>query len=831
MKTLLFLLCLIFPLFTCSAQEGPEVRQIPDVPEMLLIAGFADRPPLEFINTQGQPDGILPDIWSLWSEKSGIPIRYQLFSPENARQRVLDGRFHILSAVSPPREDAGNLMYSSPYYQFEIRIFTLNSEHSIRTADDLSPLILGTVQNSPEEKYLKTRMPFLGLRLFPHTAQMVAALAAEEIRAAVGETHEMLFFMGRYAAGGKIRYLAEPLISMDICAAVTPANAKLVPLIDRGFAEMGEENTEFITRRHSGISIGHRIPWHLFSIGVLLLILILAALGFWIWNEQLRRKVDSATEDLREKQQQLLDSQAALRKSQNKYKQLYRETHNERELYRSLLSSSADAIIIKNLAGEITYVNPAFSKLFGRSLEEMREPSPPFIPEEETEEHEQMLQNILEKNISYQGVHAKCITKDNQTVEVSISASRYNDHEEKPAGILIILRDMSETRKLETRLRHAQKMEAIGTLAGGIAHDFNNILSAIMGYTEIARRNVPASGKAADCMDKVLTAGSRAGELIRQILSFSRQEKGPLRPILLVPIIQEVLNLIRASLPATIRTEYDFEADLKYIRGDPVEIHQILMNLCSNARHAMREKGGVLRISVNTVNICPDSSDAYAVPHPGIYQQLRVSDTGHGIEGAILERIFDPYFTTKSKDEGSGIGLSVVHSIIERYKGSITVTSEPEKGTDFRILLPQTDSEPEEENEEKKDFRDTGTEHILFVDDEQFLTDIGKEILSGMGYRVTAVNDSREALEIFSRSPDHFDIIVTDMTMPEITGIQLAKAVFCIRPGIPLILCTGYSESATAPMAEETGIQDFFIKPINYFDLARAVRRLCDKSR
>ncbi|MGE0084827.1 MAG: ATP-binding protein [Desulfococcaceae bacterium] len=808
--------------FTCTAQD------IPPFPRPLKVAGIADRPPVEFSNSEGKPDGILPDLWRLWSEQTGIATEYHLFSKTEARQMLLSGDFHVISGISPYSDD--ELLFSGTYYKTDIRIFTLNEERGIREHKDLSAFRVGVVSEGRAEMYLRENMPFLAIAPFPDARQLADSLSSKKIRAAVGDTDVLLFWMGHYAAGGRIRYLSEPLFSPPVCAAVSKKNSFLLSIINQGFAGIDPGKKQSVIRSRTGFSIGHRIPWHLFSIGILLLILVLTALVFWLWNEQLRARVEAATADLIEKQQQLLNSEKALRSSQESYKQLYEDTYNDREVYRSLLNSSADAIVICDPDEKIRYINPSFTLMFGWTREELEGRVIPFVPEDEIGQHLLMIQNILIHNTSCHGIGANRLAKDGHIIEVSISASHYTDHEGKTAGILMILRDMSETRKLETRLRQAQKMEAIGTLAGGIAHDFNNILSAIIGYTEITRLSVPESGKAKDSLEKVLQAGNRARELIRQILSFSRQTRGNLSPIRIAPVVKEALKLIRASLPSTIRIEHQFESGLKYVNADPVEIHQILMNLCTNAHHAMQKKGGLLRVIIEKLEISADTSDRYPGLKPGIWQQISVSDTGHGIEKNIMEKIFDPYFTTKPRDEGTGIGLSVVHGIVERHGGAISVESSPGEGTVFRICFPQLEYAPEAAESVSGEKCESGTESLLLVDDEQFLTDIGKEILSGMGYRVTAVNDSAEALRLFSQSRERFDIVVTDMTMPGMTGTVLAAEIQKIRPGIPIIICTGYNTSISADMAAKMGIREFFMKPINYYDLARAIRKLCNEN-
>ena len=389
------------------------------------------------------------------------------------------------------------------------------------------------------------------------------------------------------------------------------------------------------------------------------------------------------------------------------------------------------------------------------------------------------------------------------------------------------LEDITDRKVLEFQLRQAQKMEAIGTLAGGIAHDFNNILSAVLGYTEMALGAVDKTSPLRRYLDQVYKAGERARDLVKQILTFSRQSDQNPRPLRVSPIIKEVLKLLRASLPTTIKIRQDIQSDLDTVLADPTHIHQILMNLCNNAAHAMRETKGELKVSLVPVEI--KGSDALIIQHgvtPGMYLNLTVSDTGHGIDPVIVERIFDPFFTTKKPGEGTGLGLSVVYGIIKSYGGTINVQSEVGKGTEFRVHLPLL-VDTEEEREEKVAAHIVGGEEcILFVDDEEDLVNLGKDMLTGLGYQVVGRTSSLEALELLRSRPDRFDLVITDMTMPNMTGSELAQEIMRIRPGIPVILCTGFSEAITPEKAKALGLREFIMKPIIKNQIAAAISRV-----
>ena len=393
-------------------------------------------------------------------------------------------------------------------------------------------------------------------------------------------------------------------------------------------------------------------------------------------------------------------------------------------------------------------------------------------------------------------------------------------------GSIWIFEDITERIRLESQLLQSQKMKAIGTLAGGIAHDFNNILAAIIGYAEMtkARLKQPEIHR---FLDQILKASDRARNLVTQILTFSRQEEREKKPVDMSLLIQESLKLLRATIPSTIKINAKVASEVRAVLADSTQIHQIMMNLCANAAHAMREKGGLLEVGLNNEEITPEMSPLYPDLKPGPHVKVTVRDTGTGVTPAIMDRIFDPFFTTKERGEGSGLGLSVVYGIVKEYGGTVTVKSEPGAGSTFTIYLPAVEHEAEEKAEPSDTIRG-GSERILFVDDETILADVGREMLEGIGYEVVAVTSSTSALEIFHTQPDRFDLVITDMTMPVMTGKDLIEELLRIRPNIPTILCTGFSEFITDKEAKGLGISDFLMKPISLKNLAKSIRSVLD---
>jgi CheY-like chemotaxis protein len=369
-------------------------------------------------------------------------------------------------------------------------------------------------------------------------------------------------------------------------------------------------------------------------------------------------------------------------------------------------------------------------------------------------------------------------------------------------------------------------MEALGTLSGGIAHDFNNILAAIIGFTELVHDVVPPGSRDAHHLQRVLEAGIRGRDLVRQMLTFSRKTEQEKKPLRLSSIVKETVKLIRATTPTTIGIRVNTRSESDLILADATQIQQVLMNLCTNAVHAMREKGGTLDIDLDGFNVPPSDGDPHGIK-PGLYARLTVRDTGAGISAGIMDKIFDPFFTTKKLGEGSGLGLSVVHGIVTQHGGYITVESEQGSGSTFTVYFPKITEEPETDAV-SDDELPTGSERILFVDDEEALVEMGEDILAELGYEVTSRMNGREALALFRLDPSRFDLVITDQTMPEMTGVELAEEVLAIRPDLPIIMCTGFSHLVDADTAMAVGIKAFAMKPLTKREIARTIRKVLE---
>lgn len=380
----------------------------------------------------------------------------------------------------------------------------------------------------------------------------------------------------------------------------------------------------------------------------------------------------------------------------------------------------------------------------------------------------------------------------------------------------------------ERQLQQVLKIQAIGTLAGGIAHDFNNILFPIVGFTELTMDDLPEDSQARKNLEEVLSATKRAKELVQQILTFSRQSCQERQPVKVDSIIKETSKLLRATIPTTINIEIKLEQGTGSIMGDPTQIHQVVMNLCTNAYHAMQETGGTLEMGLKEVDVSYEDTMEKIGMKTGRHLLLTVKDEGHGIEPTTLERIFEPYFTTKEQGKGTGLGLAVIHGIVKNHGGDISVTSKPGEGSTFQVYLPIVD-EADEGTETAEGFQTkNGKEHILLVDDEKPIIDVEQQMLEKLGYSVSSHTSSTEALEVFGETPEDFDLVITDMTMPAMTGDQLAQRLMDIRPDIPVILCTGFNEAITEEKALEMGISKFVMKPVIKNELASTIRTVLD---
>lgn len=509
-----------------------------------------------------------------------------------------------------------------------------------------------------------------------------------------------------------------------------------------------------------------------------------------------------------------------------------RRKHSEEELrkYEQIVAASSDCMWLADGEFTIQAVNEAYllasrwdrSQIINRSAAEVMGES---LFEEHVKPH---LEQCLKGEVVRHRAWVRLPNRGLRYIDFTFSPSF--DADNLVSGAVVNERDITDQKALETRLQQAQKMEAIGTLAGGIAHDFNNILGGIIGYAEMIEMfDVEADDRVAVRIDHILKGAYRAQELVDQILTFSRhgeQEKSVLR---LTPIVKEGLKFLRASIPSTIYIKEAIDCSNDVVLANASQMHQVLMNLCTNASYAMQESGGILTVALSEVMVDIDQARGLSGVLPGPHVQLSITDTGPGIDPEVIERIFDPFFTTKKTGDGTGMGLAVVHGIVKNFNGAVTVTSSPGEGTAFHVLLPAGTKESAEEKEETRGVVPWGRGKILFVDDEEELVSFSSEILGHLGYDVVSETSSIRARRIFMEDPDGFDLVITDQTMPEMTGYDLALEIMAVKPGLPVVLCTGFSSPQLEEEARAAGIRCFMKKPIGARQLADLVSRMLNR--
>jgi PAS domain S-box-containing protein len=504
-----------------------------------------------------------------------------------------------------------------------------------------------------------------------------------------------------------------------------------------------------------------------------------------------------------------------------------KRAEQEHKRLQEAIEQAAEMIIVTDKDGVVQYANPAFERLSGYESEAARgRGSRPVIEEIiEDVEFEQMARTVTGGEVWQD----RCLLKraDGRLLDIEATVSPVHDENGTLVSFVSVSRDITRELELEAQLRQSQKMEAIGTLAGGIAHDFNNLLHAIQGFSELSLRQVPPDGKVHAHLSEVLTASRRARDLVDQLLTFARRTEQERKRLDLSTIVKEALKLLRGSLPATIDIHARVDEQCGPVDADPTQIHQVVMNLCTNAFNAMRESGGTLEIRLAETHRAPLERPGMTHLSEGRYALLSVRDTGHGMERRTMERIFDPYFSAWSSGEGTGLGLAMVHGIVRNHGGWVNVESVPGKGTVFEVYLPVAGDggiEGAARRRRRKVGRLGG--RVMIVDDEPANLRLGREVLERLGCEVVALGDGVEALAAFRSDPGGFDAVFTDQTMPRMTGEELSRRMLETRSDLPIALATGFSDTLTEEQARAAGVREFLAKPLSVSDLEDVATKL-----
>jgi len=513
-----------------------------------------------------------------------------------------------------------------------------------------------------------------------------------------------------------------------------------------------------------------------------------------------------------------------LQESETQYRTLYNESKQAEQLYRSLIHSSADAIVTCDLMGRVDYISPEFENVFGWPLDNLQGSRLPFIPESEHDICYSIIQKVTQSGKPHRGLASKCITRKGQTLDVLISISRYDDHKGVPLGLLLIIRDISENKRLEAQLLQAQKMEAIGTLAGGIAHDFNNLLAVIKGNLSLMRLDFDTDHPVMARIQNIDQQVDSGAKLTSQLLGYARKGKYEVKPIDWLQVVQESAQAFGRARKEVILDVRLPEQKL-IIEADRTQLEQVLFNLFVNAADAM-PNGGKLTIKAALVTERDILEDSFT-PEPGTYGRIEISDTGVGMSPEIQKRMFDPLFTTKKMGKGTGLGLASVWGIVKSYRGYIAVSSEMGKGTQVRIYLPTTSETESSQTKETNGISiDQGKGTILLVDDELSLLSVGSEMLSALGYEVLSVDNGQEALDTYATNKENIDLVILDMIMPGMTGGEIFSRLKEINPAIKALLSSGYSLDEQGKKLLGSGFCGFLQKPFGIKDLSIKIKEV-----
>ncbi len=781
---------------------SPPVAPAPrPLRQELLAAVPANLPPLYVPAADGGPGGFAVELLRRVAADAGYTVRFlPTANADEAEHLLRQGRVQVLPGlgVSPAREQA--LGFTRPFETLPVHIFFRAGTPPLEDLDALAGKRVALVAGSIPVERLMGRAE-LNILLTQTLAEAIFDVLAGQADALV---HLAPVVQQAASAAGvehKLGQSARPLLEIDRALAVGRDDPQLLERLDTALGRFHDTQDfrELYRKWHPAPRPPQFSPVALWTMAALAAALTAALLA---WRSisllRLNRRLRLAVTERKQAEVEL--------------KRLHRA-----------IEQAAEGVLITDRTGAITYINPALERMTGLSGIEAREHGLSVHEVQQTVlKHQESVVRLDEGGDVWRGT-SSFARPHGQNVEMEFTVSAIRDTGGEISSFVTVCRDVTEKRLLERQLWQAQKMEALGTLAGGIAHDFNNILASIMGFTELALDDTPPESRARGSLTRVLKASSRAKELVRQILTFSRRADREQRTLLADQVIAEALRLMEASLPKDIEITASMQAHDCAILADPSQIHQIVMNLCTNAAQAMKD-GGAMGVHTQVVRLGDDSTaQAHRLP-AGQYLSLTVEDTGPGIAPDVLGRIFDPFFTTKDSGQGTGLGLAVVHGIVSSLGGAVFAQSEPGLGARLTVLLPTATACPGPALEPRPG-SPKGRERILLVDDETDLLDLVRQTLEPLGYQVAAHSLPEDALEAFLANPQSFDLVLTDQSMPRLTGLQLAARLREVRPNLPIVLCTGLSMVIPPDRLQALGEAWLLTKPFSTGELARVVRQ------
>ena len=781
--------------------------------------------PIEFFDQEGVYKGIAADYTQLLERKLGIKFEIiRCANWDDVTYRIKNRTVDVLNAVVKTPQRETYLTFPQPYLKIPSVIIVRKNVNIDLSLDMLKGMNIVMVSGYGYVDLIRNQYPGLNIELVPELKTALRKVSFGMADAFIGDLATTSFYIE-----------SEGITNLRLAGETEPPNIsgfavrsdwpELSRILEKGIARFTEEEKKTIFNKWihltvvPGMTMQEFKKYALLSVGIIFVLI----LCFLFLNRQLKRVVALKIEDLRREIEERKRAQEALRES---------ETY-----LRTLIHTIPDLVWLKDRDGVYLFCNSRFERFFGATEENIiGKTDYDFVDKKLADffrEHDKLAMTKGSPRINEEDV----IYADDGHHEIleTIKTPLYH-RDGQLIGVLGIARDITERKqaeeqrkKLEDQLRQSHKMEAIGTIAGGIAHDFNNILGIIMGNAELAVDTIEESNPALSNFKEIKKACLRASDVVRQLLNFSRKTEQVKKIIDIHPIITESIKLLRSSIPTSIDIQLNLDNSVRTILADSTQIHQVLINLCTNAAHAMEKMGGILKIDLSEVELDRVAIKQFQEIAAGHYVQLTISDTGHGIDSAEKTKIFDPYFTTKAVGKGTGMGLAVVLGIIKNHNGVISVYSEPGRGSTFKVLFPVAQGTIITDELILGDLP-KGNERILLVDDEVGLVDIGSNILNRLGYKVETKIDPREAIALIQSDPSRFDLIITDMTMPHISGDQLIRQVLKINPEIPIILCTGFSNKIDSESAIMMGAKSYIEKPLNKNQLAYSVRKALDNT-
>ncbi len=811
---------------------------------VLKSASELDYPPFALVQPDGTAGGFSVDLLKAATEAVGLSVTFKVGPWNDLKRELAERTLDVLPLVSYSEERDKVYDFTTAYLRMNGTVFVKEGNAEIKNLADLQNKEVLVMQGDTAHEYaLRENLSdtiiakasyeeaFKLLASGKHDAIVVQQIAGLQI---IKKLHITNVVPVEQKNISSLKPMALKLEGFEqkFCFAVPEGNKQLLAQLNEGLAIISLNGTYNLLYEKwfapilpkPQVTFGELVKQTLSILVPLLLFLMI----FGLWY--LKRLVARRTQYLQLEIHQRKQAEKELQESHDLLAHLARLVPGVVYQYR----------LYPDGRSAFPYASPGMYNIYEVTPEEVREDATPVFGRLHPDDFDNVASSIQESARTLATFYCEFrVNLPRQGLRWRWSQAQ---PERMPDGGTLwhgIISDITERKQaeeekktLQAHLQQAQKMEAIGTLAGGIAHDFNNILGAILGYAELAQEDSPPGSDIRADVDQVVRATHRAKELVKQILAFSRQAEAehiPLQPAL---IVKEAVKMLRASLPTTIDLRQDIDAQTGLVLADPTQIHQVLVNLCTNAFHAMEETGGILTISLKSTFLTREDLSCEQWVQPGAFVQLSIADTGPGIAPEIQKKMFDPYFTTKEVGKGTGMGLAIIHGIVKSYKGFVTCLSGPDNGTVFHVYLPvigepvllEVESPPSEPAQ-------LGNEHILFIDDEDILAEMGKVMLERLGYRVTVRKNSLEALNTFLNQPERYDLVITDQTMPGMTGIDLARRMLQIRPGMPIILCTGYSSLISEDKAKSLGIKGFAMKPLAKKDIAAIIRKVLDEVR